>query len=71
VWFEFAPFPPPKQSFAPRCYTCNTINKQIISIDGPAAFGKKPYHIQHFFGSEGGEPFLDPSLLMLIVLSFF
>ncbi|KAF9530249.1 hypothetical protein CPB83DRAFT_905514 [Crepidotus variabilis] len=50
------------ESFAPRCYSCKTaiIDEQFISLDDPA-LGKRTYHTQHFFCSECGDPFLDPS----------
>ena len=51
-----------KQAFAPRCYSCKTaiIDEQFISLDDPT-LGKRTYHTQHFFCSECGDPFLDPS----------
>ncbi|KAH7922772.1 hypothetical protein BV22DRAFT_1037147 [Leucogyrophana mollusca] len=50
------------ESFAPRCYHCQTaiIDERFITLDDEA-LGKRTYHEQHFFCAECGDPFLAPS----------
>lgn len=50
------------ERFAPQCYHCKTpiIEERFISLDDDG-LGKRTYHEQHFFCSECGDPFMDPS----------
>ncbi|ORX36445.1 hypothetical protein BD324DRAFT_580570 [Kockovaella imperatae] len=50
------------RAFAHRCYHCKTpiVDSRFVTLNDPG-LGERFYHELHFFCSECGDPFLDPS----------
>jgi paxillin len=50
------------QKFAHRCHHCKTpiVDSRFVTLDDNI-LGQRYYHDLHFFCSECGDPFLDPS----------
>ena len=50
------------KKFAHRCHHCQTpiVDARFVTLDDPD-LGQRYYHELHFFCSECGDPFLDPS----------